>query len=112
MPPRVLRELLFLSYWTSFALICRCPWRTMTCPFRVRVSFTPTMLSLSMLTFPPVASAFSRADFWAAVIGGGAFAGVGGSAARTSGMRPPNDSRAVQNGLQRDMRGGIIMGHA
>jgi hypothetical protein len=83
--------------------------------------FTPTMLSLSMLTLPPVANDFSAAAggrllFPAVVVPAGAAMGVGlagGRAwsARTSGTRPPNDSKAaVQNGLQRGMRGGIIMG--
>jgi hypothetical protein len=78
------------------------------------------MLSLSILTLPPVANDFSTADgrrlLFPGVVGGAGAAvgagraGGGGCSARTSGVRPPNDSKAVQNGLQRDMWGGIIMG--
>src|SRR5690242_18261082 len=122
MPPWVLRELLFRSYSIWLALIVRSPWRRTTCPFRVSIPFSPTMLSLLMLILPPPASDFSVAAGrrpWAAaaaVVGpagaladGALAAARGGCSARTTGARPPNDSRAVQNGLQRGMWDGIIM---
>src|SRR6202049_3955488 len=114
-------EALPASYSTWLARISRSPWRISTLPLSVAFPSTPSvalslvtsMLPLSARAFPCRAPAAGDASAGVAASGGAVGCpfcdGQGGSSAQAAGMMPPSRTIAIRSGLERIMKGGIIM---
>src|SRR5580704_55840 len=102
------------STCASLLRTTRSPWRTSTLPLRVALSAATSLSSAVTSIGPPSALLSWAAAAAAARVAAGAASdgdcdGQGGSSARAAGMMLPSVSKVIQNGLERSMKGGIIM---